>query len=90
MVCHFSKVKHHPPHVCNTGCVNKRLWATLDLPGHFAARIDKEGGGWLQVGGLGESQIANLLPNRDSCVPFLNKVRNTTLGECYFRAEGMK
>ncbi len=49
-----------PPRVCNTGCVNKGLWATLDLPCHFAARIDKEGGGWLQVGGPGESRIANV------------------------------
>ncbi len=48
--CAISQKLSNILRMCNTGCVNKGLWATLDLPGHFAARIDKEGGGGCKWG----------------------------------------
>jgi len=87
--CAISQMLSNILRMCNTGCVNNCLWATLDLPCHFAARIDKEGG-VAASGGTG--RIANCESPAESrfVCAISQKVRRTAAGEAHFWAEGMK
>jgi len=60
-----------------------------DLPSHFAARIDKGGGGCCKRGDRAHRE-SRISANGDSCCAMLENLTNTAAGDAHFWAEGMK